>query len=236
MSRKPAVALLLGFFCLTSRYASAERPEPIGLTDIPSYLAALETRPKIPARRIGFRELWERSENLRDTRVTIEGRLITRFHAASTGRLPARVELWIDTGSNNFVCLVHPERRSPADTSPKIGSRITFTGTFFRLIPYQGGDVERVAPLIIGPGVAESLEKAEGSSHSVGQKPISWDWVVGAAVAGFVLLIMIGRALDRPRSRLSEFELLERIEGAPSFVDDAGEPFSDARIERSERL
>ena len=58
-ARRSTMTFLLSSGCLFTGFAKADRPEPLGLGDLPAYLAALESDPNAPAQPIGFRELWE---------------------------------------------------------------------------------------------------------------------------------------------------------------------------------
>lgn len=224
------IGILIGIVGSTTRSTRAERPEPFGVADIPSYLSALQRTTRVPPRRVGFRDLWERPETLRGKAVSIDGRLVARFRATASGRLPSRTELWIDAGSGNLVCLVHPAHGSSPTSEAKIGDPIRFEGTFLRMIPYQGGDVPRIAPLVVGPRAAETTPSDRKSRPTLDPKSESWDWMIGLGVGGFVIIVILGSALGSRRSRPSA---IERTSEAPTFLDGPIEPTGPTRIERS---
>jgi hypothetical protein len=187
-----------------------EDDAPRSVPEIPAYRAALEADPAAPAVAVAFRDLWERPDEFRGRRVRVEGTVTRRFRAPASGRLPARVEVWITVPSGDLICLVHPDVRGGAE--PVAGTPVRFAGTFLKRISYQGGDQARLAPLIVGPKGPVALET--GPVGAGGWDRVRLDWTVGAVLAAAVLLILGRQHLGRPAPRR-----LDR-DPRPEFLDD----------------
>jgi len=175
--------------------ASPGEDSALTIADLEAYRLALRPARSTPAAAVGFRELWGHPENFTGRRVMVEGRLARLFRQPGVGEFPALAEAWIVSDAGDPICLVYPD--APASGTPEIGSSVRFAGTFLRRIEYRGGDVPRLAPLIVGPG-----------SPTMGSGPISsrWpgssaDWALGTGAAAVVATILIGRHLARPPAR-----------------------------------
>src|SRR6185437_9218161 len=81
-------------------------------------------------------------------RVQVEGRLVRRFRQDAIGKFPALVEAWAVSPAGDPFCLVFPATAGKSEPGP---ATVRFEGTFLKLIRYQGGDVARLAPLLVGP-------------------------------------------------------------------------------------
>lgn len=167
--------------------------------DLPAYRAALRGEGLSTPQSARFRDLWERPREFRGRTVRVEGRVLRRFAAPSSGDLPRRVEAWVATATDDLICLVYPG--VPGQGSAAAGGEgVAFEGTSLGLIRYKGGDVVRRAPLVVGPVPPRSIRAARpGTPSSFGS---ATDWAV-AGFAAAVLLVMLGRArlgrLTRPR-------------------------------------
>ncbi|HWE40447.1 MAG TPA: hypothetical protein VG406_28120 [Isosphaeraceae bacterium] len=184
----------------------------ISLPEIPAYKAALEADPAATAVAVAFRDLWQRPEEFRGRRVRVEGTVTRRFRAPASGRLPPRVEVWITAASGDLICLVHPDVR--AGPEPAAGTSVRFAGTFLKRVSYQGGDVARLAPLIVGPGAPVAIDSGPVGAGRQGRATL--DWAVGAVLAAGVLLFLGRQHLGRPAPRRADRDLGAR----PEFLDD----------------
>ncbi len=125
---------------------------PLGLADLEAYRAAIDpASPGVPAPApAAFRDLWDRPAEFQGRRVAVGGRVERVFHQGAFGKFPALAEVWVVDAATDPLCLVFPE--SSDHPAPKPGDRVRFDGTFLRRIRYRGGDVDRFAPLVVGPG------------------------------------------------------------------------------------
>ena len=160
------------------------------IADLEAYRLALRPAPAGEAAKVSFRDLWEHPEKFAGRQVRVEGRLARVFRQPKVGEFPALAEGWIVTPAGDPICLVYPDDRG----GPEIGAEVRFAGTFLRRVRYRGGDVPRLAPLIVGPATPE-----------LGAEPIStaWpgssaDWLIGLGAAAAVGAILAGRHLNRP--------------------------------------
>ena len=187
---RPRIALALSLvLSLASASSSAaqevdpdtEPDDRIGLADLAAYRAALsgratadDARPSDPTARVGFRDLWERTEAYRGRRVTIGGRLERTFRQGAIGSFPPLVESWIFSPTGDPFCVVYPRpeatggggtagespvgsaddrtRDPKAETPgvPRPGRMVRFTGTFLKTVRYPARDGDRLAPLVVG--------------------------------------------------------------------------------------
>jgi hypothetical protein len=87
---------------------------------------------------------------------------------------------------------------------------LSFSGTFLRQIRYQGGDTDRLAPLIVGPE-PPSVEHKELEKELGAKSP--YDNIALFVVGGVVVVVLLSVALRRPQGYVSDNE------PSPSFVD-----------------
>ena len=184
---------------------------PIGLADLETYQAALAAKPAGAVAKVGFRDLWDRPEAFGGKAVAVEGRLARVFRQPSVGEFPPLAEAWVVSPAGDPFCLVFPV--SEAGSSLEIGSSVAFAGTFLKRIRYQGGDVARLAPLIVGPEPPAVRSPATGTS---GTGWSSADWMTAAVGSLVVGLFLVRRHLSRPPS------IRRPHEPPPTFVD--GDP------------
>lgn len=201
---------MIGLALLPVLLGLAEDDTPVSLADLPAYKAALEADPASPAVPVGFRDLWDRPDHYRGQRVRVEGTVRRRFRGPASGKLPARVEVWVQTASGDVLCLVSPEARGAAQ--PAVGTPIRFAGTFLRRVSYEGGDGTRLAPLIVGPTAPEPTGSSGPKPNRGSTRPL--DWTLAAVVALGVLLILGRQYLGRPSP--------QRMDRGtrPEFLDD----------------
>ena len=148
----------------------------MSLADLVGYRAALsgkatadDARPSDPPARVGFRDLWERSDAYRGRRVTVRGRVARTFRQGPVGSFPPLLQVWTFSTAGDPFCLVFPPatpsmkpegrgQTAPAEGRiPGPGRTVRFTGTFLKMVRYAAGDGDRLAPLIVGdrpPGPA----------------------------------------------------------------------------------
>jgi hypothetical protein len=210
MTRVALLGLLGGLSAGLAGAASGEAP--LELADLAAYRAALDDRnganvAPLPA---SFRELWEHPEAFGGRRVQVEGRLVRRFRQPAVGTFPALSEVWMTNPSGDPLCLVYPASGEPP-ASPR--QPVRFVGTYLRRIRYQGGDVPRLAPLIVGPRPPAPIALSPAHFPTRAKADAWIDWAIGIAVAVVVALVL-GRqhlrtlSLQRPspdRERPPEF-------------------------------
>ena len=193
--------LVLALFAWTAD-GSKDAP-PLGLTDLPAYRAALDGKPPGTALPATFRELWDRPEAFRGRRVSVEGRVVRRFRQPALGTFPPLVEAWAVTPTGDPLCLVYPDL--PAPNEPNSRATVRFEGVFLRTIRYQGGDSDRLAPLVVGdkaPTVTRADPKRVELPRSTSDR--TWggfsatEWALGAAAAGVVVLVLAVQHLKAP--------------------------------------
>ncbi|MGP0067329.1 MAG: hypothetical protein ACLQGP_27510 [Isosphaeraceae bacterium] len=189
MDRLSRLVAIIALACLwlsaQSGLVRADEPDParddqLSLADLAGYRAALsgkatadDARPSDPPLRLGFRDLWDRTDAHRGRRVTVRGRVARIFRQGPVGSFPALVQVWIFSPAGDPFCLVFPRASDEAtgrqqttkaeakgDREPDNrpgptsqfgpGHTVRFTGTFLKMVRYAGGDGERLAPLIVG--------------------------------------------------------------------------------------
>jgi hypothetical protein len=173
-----------------------ETSHQISLADLAGYRTALSGKPTAdgakvtdPAARVTFKDLWNRADDFRGRRVTVQGRVVRTFRQGPLGSFPALVEAWITSPAGDPFCVVFPQPGlidekqagsgeaivaptekpaggSRADVRPGPGRTVRFTGTFLKVVRYVGADGARLAPLIVGDGqpvliTAEPIESRD---------------------------------------------------------------------------
>ncbi len=173
-----------------------ETSHQISLADLAGYRTALSGKPTAdgakatdPAARVTFKDLWNRADDFRGRRVTVQGRVVRTFRQGPLGSFPALVEAWITSPAGDPFCVVFPQPGlidekqagsgeaivaptekpaggSRADLIPGSGRTVRFTGTFLKVVRYVGADGARLAPLIVGDGqpipiMAEPIQSQE---------------------------------------------------------------------------
>lgn len=200
--------------------ANAQDDGPLALTDLPAYRAALAP-PKSgdPAPRpVTFRDLWDRPDEFRGRRVNVGGRVERVFHQGPVGAFPALAEVWVFDPATDPLCLVGPE--SSETPAPKPGDTVRFEGTFLRRVRYRGGDADRLAPLIVGPGPPR-VEGAAPVGPVAGRGP--FEGLVVAVLGGMVVLALLRAHLRRPVPRPIVVEPPPEFQdGPPGEYDEGG--------------
>jgi len=198
---------------------------PLGLGDLAAYQAALRgpsEGAEAPVA-VGFRELWDHPERFQGRRVQVSGTVVRRFRQGAYGTFPPLDEVWVVSPSGNPLCLVAPSEKA---ATAKLGDTVRFVGTYLKRIQYQGGDVPRLAPLVVGdrpPGVTKA---APGPSGRGSQGWSAMDWTVGLVAVGLVVLVLGRQHLRRPvRSPLN----VDVPGPAPEFVQPGFED-GEARV------
>jgi hypothetical protein len=187
---------------------------PLTIADLAGYREALDGKPGGEPASVGFRDLWAQADRYRGKRVRVEGHVARIFHQPSVGRFPPLAEVWAVSPAGDPLCLVFAEK--PGTPAPHMGDEIGFVGTFLRLIPYEGSDAKRLAPLIVGDKPPAPPPRPRQGTEGPGRSAI--DWLVGPALGMIVVALLLARHLRRPVSPLQD---LERLEPPPQFVDDA---------------
>ena len=178
---------------------------PLGLADYAAYRAALEP-PRSegePARSATFRDLWDRPGEFQGRRVAVEGRVERVFHQGAVGQFPALAEVWIANTATDPLCVAFAE--SGESRAPKPGDTIRFEGTFLRKIRYQGGDVDRLAPLIVGPAPPRVNQPAPAPTPAPQAASGSpFEGVLLLIVgAGVLLMLLVGHLLRHTRTEVN---------------------------------
>ena len=192
---------------------------PLNLADIADLHAALQA--EIGANPPGlatFRDLWDRPREFQGRQVRIEGDVRRLFHQGARGQLPALVEVWLTTPSGDLFCLICPE------STPVIGSRVSFVGTYLKRIEYRAGDVPRLAPLVVGPAPPTALKPAQAAA-----RPAPRDWELDRALGVGAVLVLVmallrnyARRPPPPRPDLGPAPLF--VDGERSGADDPPSP------------
>jgi hypothetical protein len=192
--------------CLLVGSAFADNSS-LALADLPAYHAALKDDLSTAVASVRFRDLWERPAEFEGRRVVVEGTIERRFRQPAVGQFPALCELWLVAPDKNPLGIVFPDTKR----APGPGDRVRFRGTFLRLIRYPSGDVERLAPLVVGGRAPEVL----GGDALIAAKGLSWsafEWSIGGALACLVVMVLALQYARRPRGRV-------RVGPPPSFLD-----------------
>lgn len=207
--------MLVSLMVLLASTARADEPG-LSLTDLGPYRAAIEGKTPGPAVAVTFRELWDHPDRYQGKRVRVEGRVARRFRQEPYGTFPALVEAWAVGPSGDPFCLVFPSARDEkAEASP--GASVRFEGTFLRRVRYQGGDVPRLAPLIVGDRapVVTSAAPAKTTADPADDGRTRFEWGLGLAAAGLVALALARQHLRVPPRKIRE------TDPPPEFVDQA---------------
>lgn len=215
----PSLGLLVIGALLPQPQARAD-DSALALTDLPEYRRALVARESDPRPEpVSYRTLWDRSAAYQGKRVQVEGRVVRRFHQGGVGTFPPLVEAWAVTTRGEPFCLVYPAPRkgTPAPTGP---AEVRFVGTYLKRIRYAGGDVDRLAPLIVGPQpptVADrpSPFRALGPQPRPGSNRRN-DWLLAAGAGVVVVMVLAWHALRKPSPRTAD------VEGGPAPRFDDG--------------
>lgn len=264
-----AAFLIIGLCANADSFDIDDRSETrsqLTLADLAAYRAALSGRatadaaqPNDVAVEVSFKELWDQAERFRGRRVIVKGRIQKIFRQGPVGHFPALAEIWISSSAGDPFCLVVPQENNivvsasdvpvvePAGSSlafPALGETVRFTGTFLKMVRYSGGDVARLAPLVVGdrtPVRSFSLKRAAGAKPSDSRaggpidkrlapalrSPLSWLLAVTVVAVGAGLLAR--RQLHSPsrlRSRYRRFiETTKRRSPDPplEFIDPPNE-------------
>ena len=217
LGRSLPLAWLLAI-AIGSAEGPAQAQTSVGLSALPAYQTAL-ARPnpqpgKPPARTTTFRELWDHPEAFQGKRVRVEGRVERVFHQPAVGQFPALAEAWVVDASGDPFCLVFPEG------SVTIGSVVRFSGDFLRLIRYKGADLDRLAPLIVGPEPPTGLNPpaSPGPPQAAADRRFGTDlvfWLIVASIA----MYGIARAVAKRPPTLRRPD----VDPAPVFDDGGAE-------------
>jgi hypothetical protein len=201
---------------------------PLALADLADYRRALTARdPEPRPSAVSYRELWEHPARYQGTRIQVEGRIVRRFRQGAVGTFPPLVEAWAVTPLGEPFCLVYP---TPKEEAPTVRDNVRFVGTYLKRIRYLGADVDRLAPLIVGPrppsSPTRSASRPKGRpGHSVN------DWILGTAAAMVVVAVLAWQHLRKPTSRTSilESERPPLFEPTPSELSGRGENQDEKR-------
>jgi hypothetical protein len=182
--------------------AGAPEGSTLSLGDLPAYRAAL-SQPSAPAkvRSVTFADLWTRPVAYRDALVEVRGRVVRRFQQNAVGDFPALTEAWIMTAGENPIGLVFPSN-AEARSRTSVGTEVTFSGTFLKLLRYQAGDGERLAPLVVGPAAPKALSSSGSSAAPWAKMGKHTDIIIGASGTALVGVVLLIQHLRKPvRSR-----------------------------------
>ena len=182
----------------------------LSLADLPEYRKALSPQ-RGPAARVlatTFVELWREPGEYQGRQVVVEGVVARRFRQDAIGEFPALTETWIEDGDKNLVCLAYPTAIAAAG----LGDRIRFQGTFLKMLRYRA-DVDRLAPLVVGPTAPVIVSPGSGAVDAWGSLCTSHAVLVAIGAALVVITVLAVQHARRPVRRS-----LDR--GAPpEFVD-----------------
>jgi hypothetical protein len=183
---------------------------PVSLADLPAYQTALTRSPDSPATPVAFRDLWEHPADYQGKQVRVEGRVERVFRQEPIGKLPALAEAWLFTPDHNPICLVFP------DAPVELGASVAFSGDYVRRIRYGAADVERLAPLIVGPRAPLLLQPASpAASQNSDRSGLNLMFLL---IAVLILASGLLRAfLRRPRP-------VQRLDSDPDPIFDDGPP------------
>jgi len=190
----------------------AARPAPAGddrlnLADLAAYRKAIAGAPPGPAAAASFRQLWDHPEAYQGRKVRVSGRVVRRFRQGAFGTFPPLVESWAVTPAGDPFCLVYPAAEAGAASKPARldlaapGAVVDFEGTFLRLIRYQGGDADRLAPLVVGdrpptPSRTNPAPTAPPAAPPAGGDRL--DVMLALMAVGLVVLALARRHLGVP--------------------------------------
>jgi hypothetical protein len=214
------VLLILG---IHSTPAIAE-DTPLSLADLEAYRLALKAGTDPTAPLVRFRDLWDRPEAYVGRPVRVEGQVARIFRQPRIGEFPPLTEAWITSKAGDPFCLVYPMTEGPP--KPEVGASVRFGGTYLKRLRYQGGDVARVAPLIVGPE-APSVTVPPGTPFE-GPSWSTADWVMGLCAASLVAMVLARRHLSRPPSMPTS------LDPPPRFVDGETDLVEENREEAGE--
>jgi hypothetical protein len=198
----------------------------LSLADLASYREALtgkptadDARPSDPAKRVVFKDLWNRPEAFRGRRVVIKGRVERIFRQGPVGGFPALAEIWIVSSTSDPFCVVVPQERATASDAvnnqsrepgsavqqlPKLGQMVQFTGTFLKVVRFTAGDGTRLAPLVVGdqpPIPVQDMARTNGRRARSANDPGSWpgelpgSWLLGLTLALVAAGVLASRYL-----------------------------------------
>lgn len=199
---------MMGLLLMFATQAARGDDSPLALADLADYRRALvargdkEPRPTV----VSFRELWDHPAKYQGKRIRVEGRIVRRFRQGAVGTFPPLVEAWAVTPWGEPFCWVYPAPEGQAPTVRDLNREpVRFVGTYLRRIRYQGADVDRLAPLIVGPRPpapppATASRPKPRSGHSLA------DWILGTTAAVVVLGALVWQHLKKPVSRTSILE------------------------------
>lgn len=203
------------FVCaILASNARAADQGPLGIADLAAYQAALSGRSEHGETPVAvtFDALWKTPEKYQGHRVEIAGTIVRRFRQGAYGVFPPLEEVWVASPSGNPLCLVCP---SGAPAPCRLGDTVRFTGTYLKRVQYQGGDVPRLAPLIVGEGPPVVLKAAPVSSNQAAGGLSVVDWTVGLVVTALVVLVLGRQHLRRPARPCLDVEVPAPV---PEFV------------------
>jgi hypothetical protein len=207
---KGAAILLIG--CLAGLPLAVGDDSPLSLADLEAYRVALASKPDSTARSVSFRDLWDRPEDYAGRTVAVEGRVARTFRQPRFGEFPPLVEAWVVSPPGDPFCLVFPQPEGRPALG--VGAFVRFSGTFLKRIKYQGGDVDRLAPLIVGPRAPDAPLSAPVTAW---KEWSSADWMMAVGALLVVSLVLLTRHFSRPAVDSRP------IEPPPSFVDGKSE-------------
>lgn len=220
LTRRAACLVLATVITSGTLARAQEDSSPLSLSDLADYRRALVARDAKPVPPlIRFRELWDHPSKYAGTRVQVEGRVVRQFRQGAFGTFPPLVEAWAVTPTGDPFCWVYP---APSETAPipapSLQENVRFVGTYLKRIRYQGADVARLAPLIVGPLPPTSTSPIATSRRSA-QRPTLRsghalaDWLLALIVAAVAIAIIAWQHLRKPVPRATN----PALEPAPQF-------------------
>lgn len=188
---------------------------PLTIADLARYRDALDGKPHGEPAAASFRAMWAQPERFQGKRVKVDGRVVRIFRQGAVGTFPPLTEAWTVSQAGDPLCLVFAAQ--PDKPTPRVGDEVEFTGTFLRLIPYEGKDSRRLAPLIVGDRPPAPLTYPQ-TKKALARGLSKADWAVGLAAGLVVVGILLGRHLKRPASPTADIQALDR---PPEFNDES---------------
>ncbi len=221
---KRMFALLTVLPALLPASSRGDDVSALSLADLAAYRAALTDDRNARAHSVvpvTFRELWDHPETYRGRVVQVEGRVVRRFRQGPIGNFPALEEAWAVSPSGDPFCIVFPASTQGSVLAP---NSVRFRGVFLRRIRYQGGDVPRLAPLIVGSRPPEPSARMAGPDRMPAERRSWLDGTVGVGVALVVAMVLAWQYARRPPRRL-----VERHFEKPPVFETTERPAPDAQ-------
>lgn len=177
------------------------RGSPLTIADLDAYLAALRDAAKTePARRVSFRDLWNRPADFQGKRVEIEASIEQIFEQKAIGQFPDLIEIWGFSRVGDPFCLVFPQASEQRRFGR--GTRVRFRGVFLKLLEYKARDADRIAPLIVGADPPVRIAAGASPDRRATRRDLKrFDHAFTAIATGFTILFILIQMRKRSKRR-----------------------------------